>query len=335
MQCDEKYLSLLSCHIDGTNSEAEEAELQEHLSSCSHCRELLTQLEEADTLLAESTVPPPADLSFRIMEAVRKEPKQSKKRRAFYFSTAAAGLAAAALLCFAFLGDSLPPLVPTADSALEKNTAAEYAEDQEETITETGPVLAAPVPSDYSLDAESAEVQDGTEGSNSSTVTASSQTEYPLELEVSETVTLFLPSFGDSKGTFSYGSSLPLNRNGTAVDSIPTLVIWDAPIQEIPLLKNAAIVNGEDDTFSADEEATFQAEAPNLYEWLSSVEPEELAKVFPRKPSLELTVYTMDYSLFCQLVEFCAGEFEIALYYPEDLTGEGSCQVLIFQQAEE
>ena len=42
MDC-EFYYPLLSAHIDGENSEAEEAQLQEHLAVCPHCRALLKE----------------------------------------------------------------------------------------------------------------------------------------------------------------------------------------------------------------------------------------------------------------------------------------------------
>ena len=47
MQC-QQALELLSGHIDNTNTEEQEAMLQEHLSTCEHCRELLKAYEELD-----------------------------------------------------------------------------------------------------------------------------------------------------------------------------------------------------------------------------------------------------------------------------------------------
>lgn len=78
MNCDE-YLPLISGHLDGVNSEIEERRLQEHLETCEACRVLLSQMEQNDALL-QSAATPPADLTDRIMNAVRKEKRTAKKR---------------------------------------------------------------------------------------------------------------------------------------------------------------------------------------------------------------------------------------------------------------
>ncbi|MBQ3216712.1 MAG: zf-HC2 domain-containing protein [Oscillospiraceae bacterium] len=335
MHCDDIYLTLLSGHIDGTNSEAEEAELQEHLTSCSHCRELLESMEQAEALLAECKAVPPADLSDRIMCAVRKEPRQTKKRKTFYFSTAAAGLVAAALLCFAFLGDRLPPLEPTADSAQQKNTAAEYAGGMEETKVETGLLSEDSVLYDYSFSAEAAEEQSGAENGSSSTVTASTQAEEPQAPEPAEDITIYLPAVDHKKDASSHGS-LSQNDNGTAVPAIPTLVIWDASADEIPLLKDADIMTGEDGEPVPNSSDSLQTGNPTLYKWITAaVEAETLSKSFPRASSFTLTVYSMEYSLFCELFESLVGEYEVAFYFPEEINAENGCQILLLQYTEE
>lgn len=335
MHCDDIFLALLSGHIDGTNSEAEEAKLQEHLTSCSHCRELLESMEQADAMLAESIAAPPADLSERIMCAVRKEPRQTKKRKTFYFSTAAAGLAAAALLCFAFLGDHLPPMEPTEDSAPQKNAAVKYTEGIDETNAETGLLSEDSVLYDYSFSAEAAEVQGGSENGSSSTVTASTQAEEPQAPESAEDITISLPAVDHKKDTFSYGS-LSRNDNGTAVPAVPTLVIWDASADEIPLLKDADILTGEDGEPVPNSSDSLQAENPTLYKWITAaVEAETLSKSFPRASSFTLTVYSMEYSLFCELFESLVGEYEVAFYFPEEINAENGCQILLLQYTEE
>ena len=115
MDCD-FYYSLLSAHIDGENSEAEEAQLQEHLAVCPHCRALLRQWEQTDSLLVQ-TPAPPADLTVRILKQL---PKKRRRRRLLYFAAPAATLAAAAVLALAVFGAMNLP-------AYAKNCQFEFA----------------------------------------------------------------------------------------------------------------------------------------------------------------------------------------------------------------
>lgn len=114
MNCDE-YLPLISGHLDGVNSEIEERRLQEHLETCEACRVLLSQMEQNDALL-QSAATPPADLTDRIMNAVRKEKRTAKKR---WIPIAASGLAAAALLGLVFMHN-----LPIMNGASSKDSAA-------------------------------------------------------------------------------------------------------------------------------------------------------------------------------------------------------------------
>ncbi len=129
MQCDHNYLPLLSGHLDGSNSEAEEKRLEKHLKSCRHCRGLLQSMEENDLLLTQSIAAPPADLTARIMRAVEQEPKKKSSRKRYYFSTAVAGLAAAAVLCFGQQGDNLPLLPETANDRSQEAYSLDSAEE--------------------------------------------------------------------------------------------------------------------------------------------------------------------------------------------------------------
>lgn len=115
MDC-EFYYPLLSAHIDGENSEAEEAQLQEHLAVCPHCRALLRQWEQTDSLLVQ-TPAPPADLTARILKQL---PKKRRRRRLLYFAAPAATLAAAAVLALAVFGAMNLP-------AYAKNCQFEFA----------------------------------------------------------------------------------------------------------------------------------------------------------------------------------------------------------------
>lgn len=126
MKCNQ-ILPLLSGHLDGTNSEIEERRLQQHLKTCRHCRELLTQMEENDALLASQEAQPPADLTNRIMSQIRKEEKKPRFGKRFIVSTAATGLAAAALLAFVVWSNvSLPKSSDSAPEMAALDNANEY-----------------------------------------------------------------------------------------------------------------------------------------------------------------------------------------------------------------
>lgn len=111
MKCNE-YIPLLSAHIDGANSEIEERRLQQHLRSCKRCRELLAQMEQTDAALVENIAEPPEDLTARIMDQVRAEPKKKRAMTRVYGSICAAALATAALLAFVFSGNLPMPGFP-------------------------------------------------------------------------------------------------------------------------------------------------------------------------------------------------------------------------------
>ena len=124
MNCDESPL-LISGHLDGTNTEAEEKRLREHLKTCEDCRRLLTQMEENDRLLREDRPEVPADLKDRIMKEVR---KGKKSKKPFYISIAASGLAVAAMLTLVFLGKGPKPETVPVIAREQEETVAEEAE---------------------------------------------------------------------------------------------------------------------------------------------------------------------------------------------------------------
>ena len=123
MNCDESLI-LISGHLDGTNTEAEEKSLREHLETCEDCRRLLRQMEENDRLLRESKAEVPADLKDRIMKEVR---GGRKSKKPFYISVAASGLAVAAMLTLVFVGRGPKNVgnIPTAGAEPETAAAAE------------------------------------------------------------------------------------------------------------------------------------------------------------------------------------------------------------------
>lgn len=121
MNCD-FYLNLISGHIDAVNTKSEEEQLQEHIDRCEHCRALLETMKANDEKLKASALQVPADLTARIMSAVRSAPvKRSKKP--FYISIAASGLAAAAVLAIVLSGKGSLPAKMTDDAAPELNHA--------------------------------------------------------------------------------------------------------------------------------------------------------------------------------------------------------------------
>lgn len=99
MDCTESLI-YINGHIDGANTEAEEALLQEHLNTCPQCRALLAQYEQLDRQLADVPAPP-ADLTKHILAQL---PKKRRRRGLFYFAAPAATIATAAILALAVFG---------------------------------------------------------------------------------------------------------------------------------------------------------------------------------------------------------------------------------------
>lgn len=116
-----EYAVLLSGHIDQMNTAEEEARLQAHLPQCAHCRELLRQMEENDAALRALSAEPSEELTARIMNAVRSQPR---KRRLYRRVLPLTAVAAAAALIFAFSG-TISSLFMSKDAAA--NECAPYS----------------------------------------------------------------------------------------------------------------------------------------------------------------------------------------------------------------
>lgn len=102
MNCND-ILPLICGYLDGENTESEQKKLESHLKTCASCREQMAQMQENDRLLAQ--VPEmPSDLTWRIMQEVRKEPKKRNRWRQW-----SAGLSAAAVLVVVLLSGVFAP----------------------------------------------------------------------------------------------------------------------------------------------------------------------------------------------------------------------------------
>lgn len=125
MTCEEA-LVLLSGHLDGENSEEEEARLSAHLRQCPACRDLLAAFEAADQGILSLTEEPPQTLREEILNAVRKEPRQKRRR---HIARWALPVAAAAVLAI-FLGTKhlpMPALQSTGTAAASYDAATARA----------------------------------------------------------------------------------------------------------------------------------------------------------------------------------------------------------------
>ncbi len=360
MQCDHSYLPLLSGHLDGSNSETEEKRLEKHLKSCRHCRELLQSMEEADLLLVQSIFEPPADLTARIMRAVEQEPKKKKSRKRYYFSTALAGLAAAAVLCFALLGDNLPLLPEKANSSAPEVRVADEADlpspaEAEEQLqspdsfaTDEENALLLDTAQDSAPEELASEQIAALESTVSSTQTHTQPTETAppgavadpeptnqadpssdfepptlpaLETEASDTST------HNYSSTFGYRA--PISGKDTSASGVPTLVIWDASADELSLPFGA-----QKKEFSALREN----DSTSLYQQFAS------ALSLLRKPTslsgsriyLAFTseIYSITYDELQELLNRCVQKYELAFYLPKEIGDLSNCQLILIDAAQ-
>lgn len=125
MICEEAWI-LINGHLDHENTQAEEAQLREHLEHCTPCRALLEAMEGCDEALRSLEVEPPVDLCANVMEAIRQE--KPKKHHSWLKW---AGAAAAAALVMAVGLSKMPvrqePETPSVMNARAVPEAASYA----------------------------------------------------------------------------------------------------------------------------------------------------------------------------------------------------------------
>lgn len=115
MTCEEA-LVLISGHLDGENTEQEEAQMQAHLEVCPSCREILEALSQMDLKIQNLEVEPPTHFCENVMAAIRAEqvPVRKKKHPIWPVLTTAA---AAALLLAVGVSTLPKPAAQAADEA--------------------------------------------------------------------------------------------------------------------------------------------------------------------------------------------------------------------------
>ena len=120
MNC-EPYLTLISGHIDGENTDEEELQLQRHLDECPHCRDLLAEYEAIDLGVASLSAEPPEELLRGVMAGLR--PGNGRRRFIFGGGTLAAAVIVLAVILPGLLGDRKEDVPsPAALSALPVET---------------------------------------------------------------------------------------------------------------------------------------------------------------------------------------------------------------------
>ncbi len=321
MSCNE-YNELLSGHIDGENSEAEEQKLQEHLESCSACRELLEQLQQADAALRESKAVPPEDMTARIMAQVHKEPKKKKSWfKSKYIPVAAGGMAAAALLGFALMGGSN---VPTFDEASPKTTDAPmeavpfeglmedaFFREEYETNDETAAEFRTDTPKDAAETETTAayvpeDVGELTVGANS-IVSGPPQEVYDFVVGGSE-------DFTEEENSYIFLKQSPMTMQA------PLMIVWSEEPVELSAL--------QEPEESESTLAIAYGSKPTLYQRMIELLPF-------REEQWEIKAYVLSYTEMNDLLRSCVGIYETAVLFPETLTDWEHCLVLAITAADE
>lgn len=332
MHCDD-FLPLISGHLDGCNTETEEKALLEHLQHCTRCRELLAQMEQNDQLLSHMTEPP-ANLSTRIMDAVRKEPRKTKRKR-WYASITAAGLATAALLALVLFGSTGLPAMDAVDSAMEMihDAPADQAAGGDLFRAE------AQMQDDYLNNSVTTYGQTAESGNGACLTSPSTAPTEQKDIlsdqlcESPETGPLYaaeisggLPLPGDLPMRMGAADAYGLVSVDGSVQEIPTLIIQDADIADFPDLKFLPM-----DTDVQTMPTVFDSEADFYERFLSSL-PTEYSLLgsgtLREMPRFSLSRYSLPYDSFIALLEAAAGKYELSVYLPTDPAEAEACLVI-------
>ena len=151
MNCEEA-LELLSGHLDGQNTEEEEARLQAHLKGCPSCRAILQAYEQMQQGLVSLDAEPPKELHQRIMDQVRSQPVLHRSRKHLWRTGGT--IAAAAVIALVLLvggkewfapGNADPAPSPALTSMSSSDAAESKAmpDASEDVETETNQAQAA------------------------------------------------------------------------------------------------------------------------------------------------------------------------------------------------
>ena len=321
MNCNE-FLPLLSGHLDGANSAAEEARLQKHLASCKQCHTLLEQFGRADAMLLSSKVEPPADLTARIMTQVRQKAKQKKTKRHAVWSVGAAGFAAAALLALVFLGDLKLPSLKQDDGV---PTVMVYADAE----SDLSPTDALPEKADFYLfnegfAAAQAADSDSNVGADSNTPKTAADTAPNTDMVVPNEGLLWLPSLKDS-GIEDIGTPHRMPSVLTTSDTVsPLLVIWGADAEKLSAAYDLSPTLGGMSTASSDTDSLYGCLLASLP---SAITRDESTPQQDAAPNV--SIYLVNDTQFSTIFTDCVGVYETAVYYPTDLSELESCTVLV------
>lgn len=299
MHCEE-FVDLISGHIDGINSEIEEARLQEHLQQCEHCRTLLETYRSIDTLIAQEDALPPADLKINIMKAVKAEPKKHRSRKALFMGISS-GIAAAA--CLAVIIISIPKLKLTSnDSAAEAdamynlNTAMEFY-------------------AGGNFDGQKYEVPADTEAAADEAIQSTEFRRLPHA----------------EAGDNGMGNAEPSEVADMA--AAPLLIIWGAAPSDIDALTGLAQV--EVDLKALPNGAVYGTLGDSLYARLQGCLFDKSHGLMeePNAVAERITVYSysVDTNTMNEIAASCSGDYEQAIYYPTDITDEAVCTVFVVE----
>lgn len=102
MNC-EQALDAISAELDGTLDAAQQRALEAHLQSCPACRAVRQTLRDAEIMLPETELEPPAALHDTVMREVRADASRRAQRRR-WVPVAVIGTAAAVMLVLGSAG---------------------------------------------------------------------------------------------------------------------------------------------------------------------------------------------------------------------------------------
>lgn len=322
MNCYE-FLPLLSGHIDQVNTAEEEQALQEHLRSCPECCALLVQMEQNDRLLRSSMLPPPADLTDRIMKEVRKN-KKNRANKPAIISAVVSGLTVAAVMTLVFFGKTMLP-AQSADTAYaefyqfsHKNDVvgeAEAALEDHDLVFGALNEIVTEAVADASLTAY-APVTGATEAAVSTPEETFAAYDGLLEAVPEET---------SADGTELSGPA----KRGSHFDEIygksPVLVIWNAATEDFSALSAYEPFTNNEALFKES-----QTEIPDtLLSRLSAALP---FAPFEEDSDWNVTVYHVPYEVMTALFTECVGKFEVNAYYPSEILSSDDCMIFVIRQ---